>query len=60
MPFQLTIGAISFFATLLEQAEETQSICDDVAMWRDAKPHIEELWQLYAEQLESAKRAATH
>lgn len=55
MKTQLSIGAISFFATLLEQAEETQSICEDVALWCDAKPYIEELWQLYAEQLDSAK-----
>lgn len=49
---KLSPAAISFFADLLEDAERTQSICEDVAPWADAKPLIEELWLVYAEQLE--------
>jgi len=48
---KLSPQAASFFADLLEDAERTQSICDDVEPWCNAKPLIEELWKLYADQL---------
>ena len=48
---QLSIQAIEFFAELLEDAEQTQSICEDVAPWCDRKPLIEELWELYETQV---------
>lgn len=45
---ELSIHALSLLAELLEDAEQTQSICEDVAPWCDRKPQIEELWTLYA------------
>jgi len=45
---ELSISALSLLAELLEDAEQTQSICEDVAPWCDRKPQIEELWTLYS------------
>lgn len=53
-----SLQALQFMADLLEQAETTASICEDVAPWCDAKPLIEELWLLYSSQLDAIKEAA--
>lgn len=53
-----SLQALKFMADLLEEAESTASICEDVAPWCDAKPLIEELWLLYANQLDALKEAA--
>jgi len=42
-------------AELLEDAETTQSFCEDVAPWCDRKPFIEELWQLCSDQMDLIK-----
>lgn len=47
--------AIALLAELLEEAEQTQSICEDVAPWCDRKPQIEELWTVYENLLEAVK-----
>lgn len=52
-----SLQALKFMADLLEEAESTAAICEDVAPWCDAKPLIEELWLLYANQLDSLKEA---
>ena len=50
-----SLQALSLMAELLEDAENTQSICEDVAPWCDRKPLIEELWQLYSDQMDLLK-----
>lgn len=51
----LSLSALKLFAQLLEDAEQTASICDDVEPWCSAKPDIEALWELYASELEKVK-----
>jgi len=47
--------ALALLAVLLEEAENTVSICEDVAPWCDRKPLIEELWKLYSDQMDLLK-----
>lgn len=50
---QTSLQALQLFAELLEDAEQTVSLCEDIAPWSDRKPLIEELWLLYQSQLNS-------
>lgn len=45
---EISVSALSLLAELLEDAEQTQSICEDLTPWCDRKPQIEELWTLYS------------
>lgn len=51
-------SALSLLANLLEDAENTQVICDDLKPWSELKPQIEELWKLYEHQLDLARQSA--
>lgn len=48
----ISASALSLLANLLEEAENTQVICEDLKPWSDLKPQIEELWGLYESQLD--------
>lgn len=53
-----SLRALRFMADLLEDAERTATICEDVHPWCDAKPLIEELWLLYANRLDALKETS--
>lgn len=54
----ISVSALSLLASLLEDAENTQVICEDLKPWSELKPQIEELWKLYEHQLDLARQTA--
>jgi hypothetical protein len=55
---RISVAALALLANLLEDAENTQVICDDLKPWSELKPQIEELWKLYEHQLDLARQSA--
>ena len=55
---RISVAALALLANLLEDAENTQVICDDLKPWSELKPQIEELWKLYEHQLDLAHKRA--
>ena len=50
-----SLQALQLLAELLEEAEATITVCDDVAPLGDRELAIAELWELYSNQLDQLR-----